>query len=64
VIEHFDFEGKSVLVTGGTGSFGNAFVNSVLKTTQSVRIVVFSRDEHKQRPGCDFSLVMFATVND
>jgi len=48
VIEPFDFENKSILVTGGTGSFGKAFVNKMLDTTQAVRIVVFSRDEHKQ----------------
>lgn len=41
------FGGKSVLVTGGTGSFGNAFVRHVLKNGIR-RVVVFSRDELKQ----------------
>jgi len=40
---------KRVLITGGTGSFGKAFIEQVLKSTPSVeRIVVFSRDELKQ----------------
>lgn len=40
---------KSVLVTGGTGSFGKAFVKSVLERYPGVRrMVVFSRDELKQ----------------
>ena len=40
---------KSVLVTGGTGSFGKAFVKTVLKRFPDVkRLVVYSRDELKQ----------------
>jgi len=39
---------KSVLVTGGTGSFGKAFINSVLKKYKPDRLIVFSRDELKQ----------------
>lgn len=42
------FEGKSVLVTGGTGSFGRHFIDTLLARTQALRIVVFSRDELKQ----------------
>jgi UDP-N-acetylglucosamine 4,6-dehydratase len=42
------FEGTSILVTGGTGSFGKAFVSQVLKAHSPARIVVFSRDELKQ----------------
>ncbi len=41
-------DGKSVLVTGGTGSFGRAFVKRILATTGVRRVVVFSRDELKQ----------------
>lgn len=42
-------DNKSILITGGTGSFGKAFVQSVLKDYPLVkRIVVFSRDELKQ----------------
>ena len=42
--------GKSVLVTGGTGSFGKAFVRTVLAPLPATckRLVVFSRDELKQ----------------
>lgn len=41
--------GKSILITGGTGSFGKRFVELVLKKYPDVkRLVVFSRDELKQ----------------
>lgn len=39
---------SSILVTGGTGSFGNAFVSLTLATYNPRRIVIFSRDEMKQ----------------
>ena len=38
----------SVLVTGGTGSFGQAFVRCLLDTTQVKRVCIFSRGEHAQ----------------
>src|ERR1700674_486196 len=38
----------SVLVTGGTGSFGNKFVEIMLQKYQPKRLVIFSRDELKQ----------------
>lgn len=41
-------EGKTVLVTGGTGSFGKAFVSRVLKDQNPKKVIVFSRDELKQ----------------
>ncbi len=40
--------GKSVLVTGATGSFGKRFVRALLEKHNPKRIVVFSRDELKQ----------------
>lgn len=40
--------GKSVLVTGGTGSFGRAFVRRLLATESPARVAVLSRDELKQ----------------
>ena len=43
-----DLDGQSILVTGGTGSFGKAFVRTVLARYQPRRLVVFSRDELKQ----------------
>ncbi len=42
------FNGKSILVTGGTGSFGKKFVETVLKRYKPARLIVFSRDELKQ----------------
>ncbi len=42
-------EGKAILVTGGTGSFGQRFVDNLLKSGVGFsRLVVFSRDELKQ----------------
>jgi len=44
-----DLNGKSVVVTGGTGSFGKAFVGRVLQQFPHLRrLVVYSRDELKQ----------------
>ena len=40
---------KRILITGGTGSFGKAFVSKILKEEPNIeRIVIFSRDELKQ----------------
>lgn len=39
---------KSILVTGGTGSFGNHFVEYVLKHYSPQKIIIYSRDEYKQ----------------
>lgn len=39
---------KIILVTGGTGSFGNAFVEYVLTHYEPKKIIVYSRDEYKQ----------------
>jgi UDP-N-acetylglucosamine 4,6-dehydratase len=41
-------QGKSVLVTGGTGSFGRKFVRALLDHGAPRRVVIFSRDELKQ----------------
>lgn len=41
-------EGKSILITGGTGSFGSRFVPMTLQKHNPKKIVVFSRDEMKQ----------------
>ena len=40
--------GSSVLVTGGTGSFGKAFIQELLDSHDPHRVVIFSRDELKQ----------------
>jgi UDP-N-acetylglucosamine 4,6-dehydratase len=41
-------QGKSLLITGGTGSFGKLFVKTALERLDLKKIVVFSRDELKQ----------------
>ncbi|MBM3673073.1 MAG: UDP-N-acetylglucosamine 4,6-dehydratase (inverting) [Actinobacteria bacterium] len=43
-----DLSGSTILLTGGTGSFGNAFVERVLSRWSDVVIRVYSRDELKQ----------------
>jgi UDP-N-acetylglucosamine 4,6-dehydratase (inverting) len=45
---HDPVDGKSVLVTGGTGSFGKRFIETILRHHSPKRVVVFSRDELKQ----------------
>jgi UDP-N-acetylglucosamine 4,6-dehydratase/5-epimerase len=42
------FNGKSILITGGTGSFGRKYVRTLLDRYQPRRVIVFSRDELKQ----------------
>ena len=44
-----DWSNLSVLVTGGTGSFGKRFVDIMLKECKPKRLVVFSRDELLRR---------------
>ena len=41
-------DNKTILVTGGTGSFGNTIVKKLLSDYQPKEIVIFSRDEKKQ----------------
>lgn len=41
-------DGSSILITGGTGSFGKRFVRTVLEKGNPRRVVIFSRDELKQ----------------
>ncbi len=42
------FDNKSILVTGGTGSFGKKFVKTILQNYKVKKIVIYSRDEYKQ----------------
>ena len=42
------FTNKTILVTGGTGSFGHSFIPMTLKKYNPKKIVIFSRDEMKQ----------------
>lgn len=43
-----ELKSRSILITGGTGSFGKHFVQTLLKHADPRRIIVFSRDEFKQ----------------
>jgi len=40
--------GRSILITGGTGSFGHAFISMTLEKYNPKRLVIYSRDEMKQ----------------
>lgn len=42
------FSDKSILITGGTGSFGHTFIPMLLQRFNPKRVIVFSRDEMKQ----------------
>ena len=42
------FNGKSILITGGTGSFGYRYVSTLLEKYDIKRLVIYSRDELKQ----------------
>ncbi|BAK44098.1 UDP-N-acetylglucosamine 4,6-dehydratase (inverting) [Eggerthella sp. YY7918] len=41
-------DNKTILVTGGTGSFGNAFTQFILENYSPKKIIIYSRDEYKQ----------------
>ncbi|KZM49935.1 UDP-N-acetylglucosamine 4,6-dehydratase (inverting) [Labrenzia sp. OB1] len=43
-----NFEGATIFVTGGTGSFGKQFVKTVLQTQNPHKVIIYSRDELKQ----------------
>ncbi len=42
------FDNSTILITGGTGSFGNAFVRMTLEKYKPKKLIIFSRDEMKQ----------------
>lgn len=42
------FNNKTILITGGTGSFGKTFIQYLLKNYKPKKLIVFSRDEFKQ----------------
>ena len=48
VLGDWSLDGKAILITGGTGSFGQAMVAAIIKRWTPRRLVVFSRDEMKQ----------------
>ncbi|MCA9816332.1 MAG: UDP-N-acetylglucosamine 4,6-dehydratase (inverting) [Cyanobacteria bacterium HKST-UBA01] len=43
-----NWQDSTILVTGGTGSFGKAFIKKVLKNHKPEKLIIFSRDELKQ----------------
>lgn len=42
------FNNKTILVTGGSGSFGHQFVQTILERYQPTKLIIYSRDELKQ----------------
>ncbi|AJC85216.1 UDP-N-acetylglucosamine 4,6-dehydratase (inverting) [Campylobacter peloridis] len=42
------FNGKSILITGGTGSFGKTYTKTLLQKYKPKKIIIYSRDELKQ----------------
>lgn len=42
------FNDKSILITGGTGSFGHRFISTILESYKPKKLIVYSRDELKQ----------------
>ena len=47
-VENMDWTGQTVLLTGGTGSFGRKFAETILRETSVKKLIIFSRDELKQ----------------
>ena len=47
-LKHMRLRDSSILITGGTGSFGNTFIPRTLAKYNPRRLVIFSRDEQKQ----------------
>ncbi|MFA5033664.1 MAG: polysaccharide biosynthesis protein, partial [bacterium] len=43
-----NFSDKTILITGGTGSFGKKFTEVVFKKYKPKKVIIFSRDEFKQ----------------
>ena len=43
-----NFNNKTILISGGTGSFANQFIEHIIKKKIAKKIIVFSRDEYKQ----------------
>lgn len=46
--DSYMLNGKNILITGGTGSFGKQFVRTILKKYKPNKIIIYSRDELKQ----------------
>jgi UDP-N-acetylglucosamine 4,6-dehydratase len=48
LIQKPDLDNKTILITGGTGSFGNQFVKTIIESYTPKKLIIFSRDELKQ----------------
>jgi len=58
-----DLDGTTILVTGGTGSFGQAFIRRVLTKFEPKKLIVFSRDELKQSEMMEeFSVTKYPSI--
>ena len=42
------FKNKTILITGGSGSYGKSFIKKIIKLRKFKKIIIFSRDELKQ----------------
>ena len=47
-MQNIDWKNSSILITGGTGSFGQALTQYLLQNLHPKKLIVFSRDEYKQ----------------
>jgi UDP-N-acetylglucosamine 4,6-dehydratase/5-epimerase len=47
-IPKIDLDSKNILITGGTGSFGQEFVKKLLQSYKPKKLIIYSRDEYKQ----------------
>ena len=47
-MQNTNLNNKTILITGGTGSFGRAFVARILKNFKPKKVIIYSRDELKQ----------------
>ena len=43
-----NINGKKILITGGTGSFGKVFIRTLIGNYSPKKVIIFSRDELKQ----------------
>jgi UDP-N-acetylglucosamine 4,6-dehydratase len=62
--KHMDLSNQIILITGGTGSFGRAFIEIMLGEYHPKKVIVYSRDEYKQEEmrsqGCDHPSLHYA----
>ena len=63
-MNNLNLNGKSILITGGTGSLGKALTGTILKKWPNVnRLVIYSRDEQKQfQMAQEFSEIDFPAI--